>query len=413
MTSPFAAAIAAAAAGAPMSNGDVQTVAGRLLLADGDGLCYYCAGNDETTPGEARKRLLEKLAAARRASGAETVKIVTTARESHKGYRYAVARVQPYQGKRTSGGKPKQWESLRELLEAGDMPEGMHVEFTAIAEADDLFARYALTHPDCVIYTQDKDMRMVPGWHLDWLTHLMFKLGTEFRAVHNEKVWGRAWFWQQMLHGDGVDYIPGLPWYTDGSITKSGPNKGKLAHIRVGEHAQIVKKDLAKVESDMGAILLLQQTYRTCYEDRWLVEMLEQGILLWMRNDQQSSPFNVVAPGNPMHPLTTHELYPAAKAEILARINEAMFHEEAQGERDSDGEGATLAEERHALRALFPPVPADEGSAGPRPLDGTDPGHAALVVQCAAGEGGEQLQAVRGEQPVRVPAWLRHVLAKA
>lgn len=412
MNSPFAAAIAAAAAGAPMSNGEVTVVAGRLLLADGDGLCYYCAGDDETSPGEARSRLLEKLAAAKRASGSDRVLVLLTGRGSHKGYRYAVARAKPYQGQRENARRPKNWQYLREFLEQYE-GELFEVEETQIAEADDLFARYASVHPDCVIYTQDKDMRMVPGWHLNWLTHIMFKLGKEFRVEADDKVWGRSWFWSQMLHGDTADNIPGLPWYTDGRITKSGPNKGKETQHKCGEANKVVVQDLPKMSSDMGALLLLQPLYRSCYGDRWLVELLEQGILLWMRNDAGSSPLNVTAPGNPLAAITTHQLWPSARSEVLQRIAEAMVHEEAQGVGHTDSEAATLAEERHAVRALFPPVLDGASSAGSLPLDGVHPGHVAQRVQCSAGEGGERVAEVRRQEPARVPAWLHSVLAKA
>jgi DNA polymerase-1 len=412
MTSPYAAAIAAAAAGAPMSNGELTIVPGRLLLADGDGLCYYCAGDDETSPGEARSRLMEKLAAAKRASGSDRVLVLLTGRGSHKGYRYAVARAKPYQGQRENARRPKNWQYLREFLEQykGELFE---VEETQISEADDLFARYASGHPDCVIYTQDKDMRMVPGWHLNWLTHIMFKLGLEFRVEHDDKVWGRSWFWSQMLHGDTADHIPGLPWYTDGSITKSGPNKGKETQHKCGESNRIVVKELPRIASDMGALLLLQPLYKSCYGDRWLVELLEQGILLWMRNDTGSSALNVTAPGNPLAPITTHQLWPSARAEVLQRIAEAMVHEEAQSERDSGGEGATLAEERQAMRFVSASGELRQDSTGPLPLYWCDSGHAAPDLQCPPRQGGEREQAVRGTQPVGIPTWLRHVLAKA
>lgn len=412
MSSPFAAAIAAAAAGSPMGNGDVPLVQGRLLLIDGDGLCYYCAGNDETSPGEARKRLLEKVAGAQRACGASEVKIVTTARSSHKGHRYAVARAQPYQGKRSSGHRPKNWEVLREYLEAGDVP-GASVELTEVAEADDLFSRYAMSHPDCVINTQDKDMRMVPGWHLDWLTNVMFKLGNEFRIEHDGKVWGRSWFWSQVLHGDGVDHIPGLPWYTDGSLVKTGPKKGEVKVIRVGLKAEVIVEQLPKVHSDMGALLLCQGLYRSCYGDRWLVELLEQGILLWMRNDPTSSPLNVVADGNPMAALRTHEFWPAARAEILQRIAEAQVYEEAEQNGSGDGAPGTAGAAGDALCAVPATVQGDGGGAGSLPLDGLRPSSPAPLVQCPAGQGGERSEEVRHPQHVGVPAWLRRVLAKA
>ena len=48
MNSPFAAAIAAAAGASPMACGSVPVTLDRKLLVDGDGLAYYCGGNDET-----------------------------------------------------------------------------------------------------------------------------------------------------------------------------------------------------------------------------------------------------------------------------------------------------------------------------------------------------------------------------
>lgn len=415
MTAALMAAVAKATVAQPQSNGEITTVAGRMLLADGDGLCYYCAGTDDTDPGQARANMIDKLRSAQRACGAESIKILITARGSHKGHRYAVARVKPYQGQREGARRPKNWGYLRELLEVHGI-QGMDIEATPIAEADDLFSRYATSHPDCVLYTQDKDMRMVPGLHLDWLTHLLFKLEPNvWRATHDEKLWGRAWFWSQMLHGDGADNIPGLPYYTDGSIVKSGPNKGKIKEIRVGEASEPVKKLLPMLVSDPQAISHIRPLYETCWGERWLVEMLEQAILLWMRTDQGSSPFNVCAAGNPLHTITTHELYPAARAEVLLRIAEATIHESDQTENDRGDAGEAQPTDATGTEVCSVPTSmlANGGGARPRPLNGSSEGNAAPIMQCAAGQSGEQLQAVRSQEPVRVSSWATRLFAKA
>lgn len=411
---PFVSAIAAAVEAAPMSNGEVSTIPDRLLLADGDGLAYYCAGKDDTEPGVARANMLDKLRSARAAAGAERVKILLTASGSHKGFRYAVARAKPYQGQRTDSRRPANWQYLRGLLEAGELADWIDVELTTIAEADDLFARYAKGHPDCVIYTQDKDMRMVEGWHLDWLTHIMFHLepGT-WAKTWNDKLWGRAWFWSQMLHGDAADNIPGLPFYKDGSILKSGPKKGEVKEIPCGEKSGAVVEMLPQVSSDMGATLLLQGLYKSCYGERWLVEMLEQGILLWMRSDDSSSALNVVAKGNPLYYLTTHEHYPAARAEVMARIAEAMVHEETEDngscDDESDNAPATGAEVRSVLTTVF----GNPSGAGPRPCNGVGEGGTTPGVQLPVRQGGEQPQEVRSTQPASPPAWAARLFAKA
>lgn len=411
---PFAAAIAAAVEQSPMSNGEVSTKEGRLLLADGDGLAYYCAGNDDVSAGEARANLIGKLRSAQRACGAESIKIVTTSSASNKGFRYAVARVKPYQGQRSDGRRPKNYPALREFLNEGAPATDFDVEFTAVAEADDLFSRYALHHPDCVIYTQDKDMRMVPGWHLDWLTHVLFNLkaGT-WEAWHNDKRWGRSWFWSQMLHGDAADNIPGLPFYKDGTITKSGPNKGQVTEIRCGDKSKAVLEILPKLNSDMGAITVLGPLYATCYGDRWLVEMLEQGILLWMRNDTQSSPLNVVAVGNPLHALTTHELWPAARAEIMARIAEGIIHAEAETVGDSADAGVHAGTTDGQLPSLQAATTCVEGGTGSRPLDGSGEGHDTCRLQQPARQGGEQPQEIRSTELSGLLSWSRKLFATA
>lgn len=412
--SRFAAAIAAAAEQAPMSNGAMPEVAGRLLLADGDGLAYYCAGNDETSPGQSRANLLSKLASARGACGAERVKIVLTGQGSHKGFRYAVARVKPYQGHRKDQRRPNNWQYLREVLEEGGLADWIDTEVTAIAEADDLFSRYANGHPDCVLYTQDKDMRMVPGWHLDWLTHLLFRLEPgAWSVMHNEKLWGRAWFWSQMLHGDDADYIPGLPFYRDGSIAKSGLHKGEVKEIRCGEKSEAVVQMLPKCKTDMQALLLCRRLYESCYGKRWLVEILEQAILLWMRNDTTSSPFNVVAYPNPLVALASHAAYPAARAEIMQRIAESLVHEEAEDDRSVVNEDELVGIAGGTLRPVQAGVQGTGSGAGPRSLDGHHPLDPAPELQCPTGQDREQLPEVRNPQPSGIPAWGARLLAKA
>jgi DNA polymerase-1 len=411
-------AVSAAAKSAPQSNGNVSLVKGRVLLADGDGLAYYCAGNEDTTPGEARRKLTDKLDAARAACGAERVIILLTARGSHKGYRRAVAKRKGYQAQRSGDNRQKQWAFLRELMETGQLPN-VEVISTSISEADDLFAVYAATGGDYVIFTQDKDMRMVPGLHLDWVTHLMFRLDADapFHVHHNDKRWGRGWFWQQMLHGDNADNIPGLPFYRDGTVYshthKDKEKRGQIKDIPCGEKASAVVDVLPNLSSDAQCIIHIGALYNSCYDDRWVVEMLEQGILLWMRPDREADPFSVCHPGAPLAGLINHDLFPAARAEIEGRIAEAKTYETNQDDGSRDGAASTAAATARDVCAVPPAVQCDGSGAGSRPLDGRDPSNAAPVVQLAAGQGGEQPQAVRNQEPRRVPAWARSLLAKA
>lgn len=313
----YAAAIAAAAASAPM--GGAVPVAHRVLLVDGDGLAYYCAGNDDTGAGEARAKLIEKVRSAQRVCGAERVIILLTGSGSPKGHRYAVARVKPYQGQRVNSRRPKNWQALRELMEGKDLP--FDVETTYTAEADDLFAERAYKEPhNTVIYTQDKDMRMLPGMHLDWVSHRIHTVawmpGTHhsdpwkaLSSESNDKQYGPKWFWLQMLHGDTADYIPGLPKYVPTGTDKLKPvgevTAGKLL-VGATEYATCVA-----------------YWYKSFYKDRWLVEMLEQAVLLWLRRVPDKWD-DCLDPGGPLHCFNDGSVeFMQAYAEIQERVRNA------------------------------------------------------------------------------------------
>lgn len=272
--SPFAGAVAAAAATTPQGNGEVRILPNRILRVDGDGLAYYCAGKDGSDPADAKRAVLDKIRSAQRACGAGKVIVLLTATGSIKGGRYAVATVKPYQGQRVSSRRPDNWAFLRNFLESYDGPE-FTVQISIDQEADDLFAQASnasmCPEDDCVIYTQDKDMRMIPGYHLNWVDHSVVKVphGT-WCIVHNEKVYGRKWFWLQMLHGDTADNIPGLY-----RMVVNGKE------VKVGEVT--ANKILAVAKDEDEARSLVTEAYETYYGDKAEDHLAEQAQLLWMQ----------------------------------------------------------------------------------------------------------------------------------
>lgn len=320
---------AKAAAAQPMGYGSVPVVHQRTLLVDGDGLCYYCAGNDDTDIGTARRNLIDKVKRAAELVGAGQIKILVTGAGSHKGHRYAIARAKPYQGQRAGSRRPKNWQGLRDLLDSGLLRGGSwQVETTYTAEADDLFGFYAYNDPDnTVILTQDKDMRMLPGTHLDWVTnrvhvvehglaavrqeHIMYNR-TVVDSVFNEKQYGLKWFWLQMLHGDTADNIPGLPKYMPDFTDKLKP-VGEVTAAKLLAHPDFC-------DGDSGPDVAYW--YKSYYGNRWLVEMLEQACLLWMRRDPNNWA-DCAEYGGPMYQFTDHEYWPAAYAEIEQRVRQA------------------------------------------------------------------------------------------
>ena len=300
----FAAAIAAATSAQPHARPD--KVAGRTLLADGDGLAYYCAGNDDTSPGQARRNLETKIESAMRAAGADKVTILLTSAASHKGHRYAISRVKPYQGKRDHGRRPRNWQFMRELLERD--PRSV---VTDTLEADDLFHinSVRLGDENVAILTQDKDMRMVPGWHLNWDTHALVRVHPDTWTFEADgKTFGRKWFWLQMLHGDTADNVPGLPKYRDGEKLKL------CGEVTAG-------KLLASAQNNGQAFDTVARLYGGLYGEDWRVPMLEQACLLWMRRSDRL--LDCMLPGGPMEPSpANHVSWAAAGADIRARVTD-------------------------------------------------------------------------------------------
>lgn len=238
----------------------------RKLYIDGDSLAYYCAGNDSTTVGEARARLAEKVQAFTTAAGTKDVTLLLTDNHSHKGWRYAIASVKPYQGNRKSGTKPKNWRALRDMLDTEVFGK---IENYADREADDAFSMHAYAAPNLTVMAyQDKDMRMLPGYHLDWKTNRMtFVPPGTYDHVFNDLQYGLKWFWLQMLHGDPADFIPGLP-----------KAYGKLCGPVAAE------KLLLPASTNLQAAACVMDAYLSHYgQDGYRLAVTEQAALLWMR----------------------------------------------------------------------------------------------------------------------------------
>jgi DNA polymerase-1 len=297
-----------ASALSPMGGVSGSIMPERVLYADGDGLAYYCAGSDETSPDRAVANLRDKLNAAKLVSQAGRVQILSTASGSDKGKRYAIARAKPYQGQRVNSRRPKNWELLRSYVTE---PRLFPVFTTGIAEADDLFAEFGFRDPhNTVILTQDKDMRMVPGWHLDWNTHTMFFLEpTTYKVRHNDKWYGWHWFWLQMLQGDTADNIPGLPKYR--------PSE-KAAFKLCGE--KTAEKLLDDCTTNIQAAIAVLNLYKSYYGADAEVNMLEQACLLWMR-PHPADYFSCLSQHGPLFPLRP-SFVEAAKV-IEERVKEA------------------------------------------------------------------------------------------
>ncbi len=138
-------------------------------------------------------------------------------------------------------------------------------------EADDLLAieqssREPLT---TIICTRDKDLRMVPGMHFGWTCGKQGQYGPrrvdplgELELINQKKIVGNGlkFFYSQLITGDTVDNIPGLP--------KGGPT---LAY-----------NTLAHLETEEEMYEAVRQLYEDKFPEDYEERLLEQAKLLWM-----------------------------------------------------------------------------------------------------------------------------------
>jgi len=169
-------------------------------------------------------------------------------------FREAVAVTKPYKGTR-KGEKPKHYNNITAYM--------INCHPCVVAEgceADDLLAIYQTnalrSGEETIICTRDKDLRMVEGNHFGWLCGKQDQYGP--RVVQPRE--GFKWFCTQLLTGDTVDNIPGLP--------RVGPVKA--AEILEGK------------ETIPDMLKAVREAYKAKYEGSWADHMVEQGKLLWM-----------------------------------------------------------------------------------------------------------------------------------
>jgi hypothetical protein len=253
------------------------------LHVDGDYCAYYFSGNDETPFGAARSNMVSQLKMVRRLAGAGGRSVIhLTAGGSDKGKRYQIATVKPYQGQRDSSRRPKNWQAMRQWLEAGDVSD-FTVKLWQNREADDgvaAAARYAWTMGKLpAIFSRDKDFRMIPGRHVIWTTLGLVEVRPDTWAITDEDghVYGQKWFWMQMLMGDTADNIPGLP--------KQPTESGGFKACGV----ECANAWLANAKTPEDAFQIVRSLYQKFYAQAWAPAFAEQAALLWLRTDNEAS----------------------------------------------------------------------------------------------------------------------------
>ena len=163
-------------------------------------------------------------------------------------FRDGVATIQPYKGNRDPDAKPVHAAEIKQM-----MRRTYDCKISDGQEADDdmAIAHWKLWIEDpysSCIATIDKDLNMVPGMHYNFVKD-------ERYYVEPEE--GLRWFQTQLLIGDTVDNIPG--------IRGIGPKKAE------------------KILDCDNVWEAIAEEYVKCYGGKWKAALQENGVLLWMR----------------------------------------------------------------------------------------------------------------------------------
>lgn len=263
---------------------DLPKHPGTDLHVDGDYAAYYFAGNDDTTTASSKRSMIDNVLTAADVGGVGGQTIIhLSAQLGDKGKRFKIATVKPYQGQRDSSRRPKNWQFMRDWMEAGAPGTDWRVIKWMDREADDgaaAGARYAWQRGDVpVLFSRDKDWRMIPARHVVWTTFDRVEVRPETWGLlgPDGELYGRKFFWMQMLMGDAADYIPGL---------EKQPAKEEGKFKTCGEGC--AQDYLGGVTDEANAYAVVKHLYQQYYGASWPDRFVEQAALLWMRVDKKA-----------------------------------------------------------------------------------------------------------------------------
>jgi 5'-3' exonuclease len=271
---------------------------GKTLLIDGDIVVYQpcCTHNEEGMQAQRsiQRAIERKVSGLVSAAGCDDYRFFVTTKKNFRDHL-----VDDYKANRSDKERPIHlaWAKRLAVSEYG-------AEAVPYLEADDLLGINQTE--DTVIWSLDKDLRQVPGAHLDdesmqvvivddvGLVEKRTKVSADGKKKHKVYFNGLVGFYLQLLMGDSTDWIVGC---------------GKRGHIKLASgKMRFHKKDTKKNKigdpwigrmgvGEMAALKLLEgrsppealkqvaRAYYAEFGDEWKSMMETQANLLWMSRE--------------------------------------------------------------------------------------------------------------------------------
>ena len=193
-----------------------------------------------------------------------------------RSFRHDVAKTKPYKGTRVKN-LPYHYHNL--LLYMGVRPntfiafEGLEADDQICIESNILKEIGANT----VICSRDKDLRQCPGWHYSWECGKQGEVGPVetdtlgWLEKNGNKIvgYGNKFLYYQMLAGDTVDNIPGLPGW--------GP-------VKAYKYINDIKTSIALFdETRMAYAQQIGTDWKDYWEEQWRLVYLLRDYSEWDR----------------------------------------------------------------------------------------------------------------------------------
>lgn len=220
---------------------------GRVLIMDGDAACYQASATSKKLE-TAQRRFTTLIYEAMFLTKAETARVHLTPKGCYKNGRHLLLGAKPYQGNRKNKAKPPLLEALRgSAAQQFASHESIEVFGHYDVEADDSIMQDAYSVENAIVWSEDKDLQIVPCLKYDIGTGIVHKLspGDRYGWIAESytdggtlkiKGHGTKFFWCQMLMGDTADNVKGILKY-DGKLCGPAAAYAALDGIDNESHA--------------------------------------------------------------------------------------------------------------------------------------------------------------------------------